>query len=84
MIQISVQKPEIQDFIEEQVKAGRFSSPTEVIEAGIARLMLDPADDELDDEDLAAIEESEEQIARGEDLDWNEVSANLRKKYLGK
>jgi hypothetical protein len=48
MIQISVEKPEIQEFIEEQVKAGRFSSPTEVIEAGIARLMLDPMGDELD------------------------------------
>jgi hypothetical protein len=40
--------------------------------------------DELDAEDLAAIEESENQIARGEDLDWKDVSARLRKKYLGK
>jgi hypothetical protein len=39
--------------------------------------------DELDAEDLKAIEESEEQIARGDDLDWKEVSAQLRQKYLG-
>jgi Arc/MetJ-type ribon-helix-helix transcriptional regulator len=84
MIQISVETPEIQDFIEKQVKAGRFSSAAEVIEAGVARLMLDPVDDELDDADLAAIEESEGQIERGEDLDWKEVSAKLRAKYLGK
>ena len=84
MIQIAVEKPEIQQFIEEQVKSGRFSSLTEVIEAGVARLMLDPIINELDDQDLAAIEESEQQIARGQDLDWDEVSANLRKKYLAK
>ncbi|HZK82190.1 MAG TPA: hypothetical protein VFC46_14005 [Humisphaera sp.] len=84
MIKVSVEKPEIQEFIEEQVKAGHFSTAAEVIEAGIARLMLDPIDDELNADDLASIEESERQIERGEDLDWKEVSANLRKKYLGK
>lgn len=76
-------KPELQRFAEDQVKIGRFSSVTEVLEAGLARLMLDPVPDELDEEDIAAIEESEDQIARGEDLDWKEVSAKLRKKYLG-
>jgi putative addiction module CopG family antidote len=75
-------KPELERFIDEQVKAGRFESPAEVLEAGLARLMLDPPD-ELDEEDLAAIDESEAQIARGEDLDWKEVSAQLRRKYLG-
>ena len=76
-------KPELERFVEEQVKAGRFGSPAEVLEAGLARLMLDRRSDELDEEDLKAIEESEDQIARGEDLDWNEVSATLRRKYLG-
>lgn len=37
---------------------------------------------ELDKDDIAAIEESERQIAAGEDLDWKEVSAALRKQYL--
>jgi putative addiction module CopG family antidote len=74
--------PELERFIDEQVKAGRFASPAEVLEAGLARLMLDPPD-ELDEEDLAAIDESEAQIARGEDLDWKEVSSELRRKYLG-
>jgi putative addiction module CopG family antidote len=74
--------PELERFVEEQVKAGRFASPAEVVEAGLARLMLDRPD-ELDAEDLAAIEESEAQIARGEDLDWKEVSKELRRKYLG-
>ncbi len=45
------------------MSTGRFSSPTEVLEAGLARLMLEPSRDELDSEELAAIEESEAQIA---------------------
>ena len=75
--------PELERFVQDQVQSGRFASPEEVLEAGLARLMLDPAPDELDEEDLAAIQESEEQIARGEDMDWNEASAILRRKYLG-
>jgi putative addiction module CopG family antidote len=35
-------KPELERFVEEQVKAGRFSSVAEALEAGLARLMLDP------------------------------------------
>ena len=46
--------------------------------------MLDPLIDEIDVEDLAAIDESEAQIARGEDLDWWESSTRLRLKYLVK
>jgi Arc/MetJ-type ribon-helix-helix transcriptional regulator len=76
--------PEPKKYVEEQVRAGRFASPQEVVEAGLARLMLDPLPDELDDDDLAAIEESEAQIKRGEALDWAQVSAALRQKYLGK
>jgi hypothetical protein len=45
--------------------------------------MNDAPSDELDAEDLKAIEQSEEQIKRGEDLDWKIVSAQLRQKYLG-
>ena len=41
-----------------------------------------PDENELDGEDLAAIEQSEAQIARGEDLDWTEVARELRRIYL--
>ena len=76
-------KPELEKYVEEQVRTGRFASAAEVLEAGLARLMLDPVPDELDAADLAAIEESEGQIARGEDLDWKQVSKELRQRYLG-
>jgi putative addiction module CopG family antidote len=72
-------KPEFQEFIEQQVKSGRFASPAAVLEAGIERLMLD----DLDHEDLAAIGQSRQQIERGEELDWTEVAKRLRGKYIG-
>jgi hypothetical protein len=46
--------------------------------------MHDEIPDELDEQDVSAITESEHQIARGEDLDWKMVSAELRRFYLGK
>jgi putative addiction module CopG family antidote len=78
-------KPELERFVEEQVKTGQFATQSEVLEAGLARLMLDPmpGQDDLDADDLADIERSEEQIARGKDLDWKDVSARLRREYLG-
>lgn len=75
-------KPEIEEFIDEQVRTGRFASPADVIEAGIARLMLDP--EPLTDEDRAAVARSEAAIAAGEVYDFRSVAAELRKKYLGK
>ena len=60
--------PELQKFIEEKVKAGEFQSPAQVVEAGLARLMLDPRSDELDEETVAAIERAEAQLDRGEGI----------------
>lgn len=51
-------------------------------EASKSAPTFDPME-ELDAEDLRAIEESEQQIARGQCLDWQDVSARLRAKYLG-
>ena len=76
-------KPDMEQFVREQVAAGHFSSPAEVLEAGLARLMLDPAGEELDPQDVAEIRESLAQMHRGEVLDWKEHSAKLRKRYLG-
>lgn len=75
-------KPEFEKFVDEQVKAGHFGSLDEVLEEALVRLMGD-MEGELDEETLAAIQESEEQIERGEYRDWKEVSAELRAKYLG-
>lgn len=81
-IQITL-SAEHEKFIDDEIRSGRFASVDEVVTEALARLMLDPSD-ELDDEDIAAIERSEAQIARGEVHDWAEVSAELRRKYLDK
>jgi putative addiction module CopG family antidote len=75
-------KPELQKFIDDEVKAGNFASADEVIEAGLARLMLDPASGDDDAETLAAIDEAEAQIDRGEGLPLDDAFARLRQKHL--
>jgi Arc/MetJ-type ribon-helix-helix transcriptional regulator len=78
-MQITLTKPQLQQFVEQLVRAGRFASPAEVVEAGLARLMLDPTDDVVVDErTLAAIDEAQAQIARGgEDRDFEEFAAEF-------
>jgi Arc/MetJ-type ribon-helix-helix transcriptional regulator len=75
-------KPEIQHFIDEQVKTGRFDSPQEVLEEALVRMMDELV--EFDEPTLDAIDESEDQIQRGQFRDWKQVSAELRAKYLRK
>jgi Arc/MetJ-type ribon-helix-helix transcriptional regulator len=79
---ISVDDPRLEQFIAEKVKAGEYASATEVVEAGLARLMLDPIENSISAEELAAIAESDEQFARGEGLDWKDVRAELVRKYF--
>jgi Arc/MetJ-type ribon-helix-helix transcriptional regulator len=74
-------KPQYQKFIDEQVRAGRFASPEEAIEAGVARLMFDPESDDLDDETLAAIEQSEVEFERGEGIPLEQAADEIRKRY---
>jgi putative addiction module CopG family antidote len=76
-------KPELEKFVDEQVRTGRFPSASAVIEAGLSRLMLDPEPNPIDEQTLASLERAEEQIDRGQYRDWSEVSVELRKKYLG-
>ncbi len=76
-------KPKLKKFIEDQVKAGHFSSPQDVLEAGIARLMLDPEFGKLDEQTLDAIDRAEAQFDQGEGIDVKEAFDRLRQKHLG-
>jgi len=75
-------KPELQRFIDDQVNEGHFASRAEVVEAAIARLMLDPQSDDLEADELLALKQSIEQMRRGEVLDWRAYSAKIRQQYL--
>lgn len=76
-------KPELAEFVDDQVKQGHYSSADAVLEAGVARLMLDPQPDELDAKDIAELTESLGQMRQGEVVDWKDLSAQLRRKHLG-
>ena len=77
---VRLSKPELEHFIDEQVRTGRFQSREAAIEAAVERMMLEDAP--LDDATLTAIDEAEDQIEAGQHRDWKEVSAELRAKYL--
>jgi len=73
--------PKYKKFIQEQVKAGRFSSSAEALEAGIARLMVDPKPDILDEQDVADIEKSLQQLKRGEVVEAKTLHAKIRGRF---
>lgn len=70
---------ETEKLIESRMKQNGYDTADELVRAAIAFF---DAGIELDARDLAAIEESEQQITAGQDLDWKQVSAKLRKRYL--
>jgi putative addiction module CopG family antidote len=79
-------KPELEKFIQEQVKAGQYKSADDAVNAAVARAQIeqDLEDDDLSDEDIAAIEEGLAHLERGEVIPWEQVRAELEKKYLSK
>src|SRR5258705_13868867 len=77
---VQLSKPELEKFVDELVKSGQFASPTEVIEAGLARVMLDPSPEELDEETGAAIDRAEGEFDRGGDRSFKEFAAEFRGK----
>lgn len=70
-------RPEIQRYIDDQVKSGRFPTPEAVIEHAIAEVF------EIDDETAAAINEAEEQADRGEGMDLDAFRAHISKRFTG-
>ena len=76
--------PEVRQFIEECVRAGRYATAEDVVHEGVARLRSDEelAAEGLDDDTLATLEESDAQYERGEVRDWKDLSAELRVRYL--
>ena len=71
---------EAKRFIDETIRSGGYASVQEVIEAGIARLMLDPPP-QIDEETLADINEGIAQIERGETIPWHGLRTELLAKY---
>jgi len=79
-------RSDLAKFISEQVTAGRYSSADAAVNAAVARIKAEEEllAGEVDDDDLAAIEEGLAQLNRGESRPWEEVRAELRAKFLSK
>lgn len=79
-------KPDLARFIEEQVRTGKFDSPEAAINAAIARVRIEEEllSEEMDESDLAAIEEGLTQANRGEVRRWAVVREELRAEHLNK
>ena len=71
--------PEAEKFVQEQVRVGKFHSPDEVLDAAVARMMLE-SEDELDDVTIAAINRAEAQIDAGKGIDFEQFAAEMRKR----
>lgn len=81
-MQVSL-RPELVKFIEEQVRGGKYGSVDDALNDAVARLREEEEllAGELDDDDLAAIEEGLAQVARGEARPWEDVRAELVKRF---
>ncbi len=77
---VEVRTSDLANFVEEQVRTGRFASPDAVVEGALRRMMEEDAV-ELTDEDIEAIKISDEQFARGEGISADEVERRLRQMY---
>ena len=75
-------RPELAKFLDDQVKSGRFASASEAVEAGVARLMLDPEPDVADAQDLTDLRDSLDQMRRGQTIDATDLHARLRARHL--
>ncbi len=80
-MQVLLSKPELARFIDKEVKAGHFPSPEAAIEAAVEQMMLDRTVDDLNDETADAINRADEQIKRGEGIDFKQFAAEMRKKF---
>ena len=67
----------LRKFIHENVRLGKYASANKLIEAAVARLMLDQ-NPRVDEKTLGAIQEGEMQLDRGEGIPTEEAFAKLR------
>jgi len=74
-------KPELEQFITEEVQAGRFPSADAAIAAAVQHMMLERKAMAADEETLAAIEEAEAQLDIEDGIPLQEAFSQLRQKH---
>lgn len=74
-------RPEVERFIDEQVKSGQYPTAEAVVEAALADMVNGQQADPLDAEDWAAIAESDAEFDRGEGIDFADLKADFAKRF---
>jgi Arc/MetJ-type ribon-helix-helix transcriptional regulator len=78
-MQVELKRPDLAKFVDDKVKSGDFPSREAVVEDALARMMDEEVT--LSDDDVSAINAAEEQIDRGESIDFDEFATRMRKRY---
>ena len=73
-------KPELENFIQQEILAGKYTSPDEAIEAALNLLQSQNLTERLATELRSQIDSAVAQLDRGEGLDGESTIANLRAK----
>jgi antitoxin ParD1/3/4 len=73
-------KPELAEFIQQEILTGKYSSPEEAIEAALNLLKSKRSTDRLATELRDKIDSAAAQLDRGEGLNGEDVLAGLRAK----
>lgn len=74
-------KPKWEEFVQQQVKTGRYASPEDVIAAGLIRLMQDD-DSDFEPGELAALaQQGEDSIAQGDTVTMQELRERFRLRH---
>ena len=81
-MQVQLTKPELRQFVDEKVKAGEFPSADAVVEDALTRMMEE--EQILTEQDLKAIDSADEQMNRGEHVEFETFAREMRKKYSGR
>ena len=82
-MQVQLTNPDLERFIVEQVEAGKYPSAQAAVEAAVEQMMHGDATD-LTDEDVDEINRSEDEIDRGEYVDFDTFAAEMRSKMRGR
>ena len=79
LMRLDLTNPQLERFINDQVKAGHFPTREAVVEDAVTRMMAE--DETLSAEDVAAIGDSDRQIDGGEFVEFGDFADQTRKRH---
>jgi Arc/MetJ-type ribon-helix-helix transcriptional regulator len=78
-MEIRLKNPKVEQFIESQVESGHFPDRESVVLDAVSRMMEEQIS--LTSEDIEEIGKADEEIERGEFIEYSEFAAKMREKF---